>query len=71
MSERQTLNVERRCATCGRSIHTGGRASQRQHRCLICRTAEQFRGWHYTPDPYAVVAYRQDEAAWERRGERE
>lgn len=55
------------CRDCGRPVTTGGAAARKNTRCLICRTAQLMRGWRYTPDPYAVTLYREDEARWASR----
>lgn len=46
------------CTSCGRELRNTGLNQHGNARCLICRTAQTFRGWRYTSDPYAVVEYR-------------
>lgn len=54
------------CRTCGRPLD--GSANRHVRRCIPCRVAAAMRGWSYTPDPYAVVEYREDETRWAARG---
>lgn len=52
------------CKTCGKPINRGGATTGSVARCIICRVADQMRTFTYTPDPYAVVDYREDEGEW-------
>ena len=56
----------RPCRDCGKPVNRAGNVSGAP-RCRICEAARVMRDWSYTPDPYAVVAYREDEAAWATR----
>lgn len=59
---------ERVCCSCGRPITTGKKAHRR---CTACLVAAAMRTFSYTPDPYAVVEYREDESTWATRPERQ
>lgn len=55
------------CTTCKRPINGTGLNNGGNARCTACRVAASLRGWSYTPDPWAVVEYREDEARWAAR----
>lgn len=58
------------CTTCGRPINGTGMNNGNNARCVACRVAASLRGWEYRPNPYNVLLYVQDEAAWAARPER-
>lgn len=59
--------MEKLCTTCGKPVNRAGMNRRGNGRCLICETARVMRTFRYTPNPFDVVEYREDEERWAAR----